>query len=182
MSGRRDRSPPPPSVLCDHPRRSRRHPGHYITIPDVVEACGDGTPPHQLLYPRMASRQRHPRALTRAVAGQETFAPPPSKPLLDAHRMRHDALPEARLGSMVVYSATLYTIPLHVGKIVRHACKLPPPWPIKERQSPSRARGGGGGATDSAHLHAFRLHRDSGTRLNQYLWDLEASPPLPPRL
>jgi hypothetical protein len=145
MSGRRDRSPPPPSVLCDHPRRSRRHPGHYITIPDVVEACGDGTPPHQLLYPRMASRQRHPRALTRAVAGQETFAPPPSKPLLDAHRMRHDALPEARLGSMVVYSATLYTIPLHVGKIVRHACKLPPPWPIKERQSPSRARGGGGG-------------------------------------
>jgi hypothetical protein len=59
-SGRRDRLPPSPSVLCDHPRRSRRHPDHYIIIPDAVEACGDGTPPRQLLYPRTASRQRHP--------------------------------------------------------------------------------------------------------------------------
>jgi hypothetical protein len=28
---------------------SRRHPGHCITIPDVVEACGDRTPPRRLL-------------------------------------------------------------------------------------------------------------------------------------
>jgi hypothetical protein len=27
----------------------RRHPGHCITIPDAVEACGDGTPPRQPL-------------------------------------------------------------------------------------------------------------------------------------
>jgi hypothetical protein len=27
----------------------RRHPGHCITIPDAVEACGDGTPPCQPL-------------------------------------------------------------------------------------------------------------------------------------
>jgi hypothetical protein len=33
------RPPPPP----------RRHPGHCITIPDVVEACSDGTPPRQPL-------------------------------------------------------------------------------------------------------------------------------------
>jgi hypothetical protein len=32
--------PPPPS---------RRHPGHCTTTPDAVEACGDGTPPHQPL-------------------------------------------------------------------------------------------------------------------------------------
>jgi hypothetical protein len=32
------------------------------------------------------------------------------------------------------------------------------------------------------HTHAFRLHHDIGTFLNQYLWDLEAKPPLPPRL
>jgi hypothetical protein len=25
----------------------------------------------------------------------------------------------------------LLAIPLHVGKTVRHACKLPSPWPIK---------------------------------------------------
>jgi hypothetical protein len=28
---------------------SRRHPGHCITIPDAVEACGDRTPPRRLL-------------------------------------------------------------------------------------------------------------------------------------
>jgi hypothetical protein len=54
-SGRWDRSPPSPSALCDHPRGPRRHPGHCITIPDAVEACGDRTPPRQQLYPRTAS-------------------------------------------------------------------------------------------------------------------------------
>jgi hypothetical protein len=126
-SGRRDRSPPSPSALCDHPRRPQRHPGHCITIPDVMEVCGDGTPPRRLPYPRTFSRQRHPRVLTRAVAEQETSTPPPSKPPLDAHRTRHDAPPEAGFARTTVYSATLYTMPL----IVWHACKLPPPWPIK---------------------------------------------------
>jgi hypothetical protein len=130
-SGQRDRSPPSPSALRDHPRRPRHHPNHCITIPDVVEACGDGTPPRQLLYPRTASRQRHPRVLTRAVAEQETSTPPPLKPLLDAHRTHHDAPPEVRFARTTVYSATLYTMPLRVDEIVRHACKLPPPWPIK---------------------------------------------------
>jgi hypothetical protein len=83
-SGRRNRSPPSPSTLCDHPRRPRHHPGHYITILNAMEACGDGTLPRQLLYPRTALRQRHPRVLTRAVAEQETSTPPPSKPHLDA--------------------------------------------------------------------------------------------------
>jgi hypothetical protein len=32
---------------------------------------------------------------------------------------------------MVVYSMMLYTMPLHIVEIVWHACKLPPPWPIK---------------------------------------------------
>jgi hypothetical protein len=64
-SGRRDWSPPSPSTLCDHPRRPQHHPGHYITIPDVVEACGDGTPPRRLLYPCTASRQWHGRSPNR---------------------------------------------------------------------------------------------------------------------
>jgi hypothetical protein len=136
MPGRRDRSPPSPSALCDHPRRPRRHPGHCIAIPDAVEACGDGVPPRQLLYPRTASRQQNPRVFTWAVAEQETATPPPSKPLLGAHRTRHDASPEARFVRTAVYSVTLYTVPLHVGEIVRHACKLPPPWPIKGGEVP----------------------------------------------
>jgi hypothetical protein len=36
--------------------------------------------------------------------------------------------------------------------------------------------------TDIAHSQAFRLDHDIGTCLNQYLWDLEDRPPLPPRL
>jgi hypothetical protein len=48
-SCRRDRSPPSPSVLCDHPRRPQHHPGHCIAIPDAVGACYDRTPPRRLL-------------------------------------------------------------------------------------------------------------------------------------
>jgi hypothetical protein len=138
-SGRRDRSPPSPSALCDHPRRSRRHPDHCIAIPDAVEACGDGTPPRQLLYPRTASRQRHPRVLTRAAAEQETSTPPPSKPFPNAYRTRHDASPEERFTRTAVYSTTLYTMPLHVGEIVWHACKLSPPLSYKRRGCPLAA-------------------------------------------
>jgi hypothetical protein len=111
--------PSPPSPMPSRPLH------HH---PDAVEACGDETPLRQLLYPRTGSRQRHSRVLTRAVAES---TPPPSKLLLDAHRTRHDAPPEARFARMVVYSTTLYTMPLHVDEIVRHACKLPPPWLIK---------------------------------------------------
>jgi hypothetical protein len=64
-------------------------------------------------------------------------------------------------------------------EIVRHACELLPPWPIKGGAVPQPW---GHGTTDINHLHALRLLRDIGTCLNQYLWDLEARPPLPPRL
>jgi hypothetical protein len=40
------------SVAISHVRPflpSRRHPGHCITIPNAVEACGDRTPPRRLL-------------------------------------------------------------------------------------------------------------------------------------
>jgi hypothetical protein len=47
--GRRDRSPPSPSVLCGHPRRPQHHPGHCITIPYTVGGRGDKTSPCRLL-------------------------------------------------------------------------------------------------------------------------------------
>jgi hypothetical protein len=101
--------------------------------------------------PCMASCQRHPRVLTRAVAKQETTTPPPSKSLLDAYRTHHDALPEARFVRTAVYSATLYTMLLHVGEIVRHARKLPPPWPIKGGAVPY-PRGTGNGQRSLTHF------------------------------
>jgi hypothetical protein len=62
---------------------------------------------------------------------------------------------------------------------VRHACKLLPPWLIKGGAAPQPR---GEGTTDSDHSHALRLLHDIGTCLNQHLWDLEASPSLPPCL
>jgi hypothetical protein len=56
-SGRRDRSPPSPSVLCDHPRHPQHHPGNCITIPNTVGGRGDKTPPRRLLC--RATRRRH---------------------------------------------------------------------------------------------------------------------------
>jgi hypothetical protein len=76
--------------------------------------------------PCMASRQRHPRVSTRASTERATPTPPPSKPLLDGYRARHDVPPEARFARTTVYSTALYAMPLHVDKTVRHACKLPP--------------------------------------------------------
>jgi hypothetical protein len=64
-------------------------------------------------------------------------------------------------------------------QIVWHACKLLPPWPIKGRAIPQPQEDR---MTDIAHSQAFRLDHDIGTCLNQYLWDLEDRPPLPPRL
>jgi hypothetical protein len=68
------------------------------------------------------------------------------------------------------------------SEIVRHACKSPSPWPIKGRRSPRRGGTSDIGTTDSGRLHAIRLPHDIGTRLNHISWDLEATPPLPPRL
>jgi hypothetical protein len=64
-------------------------------------------------------------------------------------------------------------------EIVRHACKLLPPWPIKGGAAPQPR---GHRTTDSDHSHTLCLLHDIGTRLNQHLWDLEATPSLPPRL
>jgi hypothetical protein len=62
-----------------------------------------------------------------------------------------------QLHSTVRHAAT------HI-EIVRHACKLLPPWPIKGGAAP-QARGHG--TTDSNHSLALRLPHDIGTHLNQ---------------
>jgi hypothetical protein len=83
------------------------------------------------VVPRTAPRQLHPRVSARVTTERKAPAPPPSKPLLDGHRARHDAPPEARFARTAVYSTALYAIPSHIARTVRHACKLPPPWHIK---------------------------------------------------
>jgi hypothetical protein len=65
------------------------------------------------------------------------------------------------------------------SEIMRHTCKSPSPWPRKGRRSPLPQRHG---TTDSDRSHALRLPHDFGTHLNHPSWDLEVTPPLPPRL
>jgi hypothetical protein len=112
----------PPRALHRHPRHCGSARRRDITTPAVV--------------PRTASRQRHPRISTRAATEWATPTSPPSKPLLAGYRTRHDVLPEARFARTAVYSTALYVIPPHIDKTVRHACKLPPPWPIERGAVP----------------------------------------------
>jgi hypothetical protein len=60
------------------------------------------------------------------------------------------------------------------GMIVNHL-----PLAYKRRR---RFPGRGGNDGQHTHLHAFRLHRDIGILPQSNLRDLEALPPLPPRL
>jgi hypothetical protein len=110
--------PPPPS---------RRHPEHCSAIPGVVGSTRwrGATTPVDVLH--TASRQLHPRICTRVATGRKTPTPPPSKPFLDGYRAHHDVPPKARFAKTAIYSTALYATPPHINKIVRHACKLPPP-------------------------------------------------------
>jgi hypothetical protein len=107
----------PSQPLQRHPRRCGKTQRQDIAMPTVV--------------PCAASRQWHPRISMRAATERATPMPPPSKPLLDGYRARHDVPPEAGFARMVVYSVALYATPPHVDKTVWHACKLPSSWPIK---------------------------------------------------
>jgi hypothetical protein len=110
---------------------SWRHPRHCSAIPDAVGSTGLRDAATPAAVPRTASRQLHPRISTWATTERKTPTPPPSKPLLDGYRTRHDVPPEARFTRTAVYSTTLHTMPSRVARIVRRACKLPPPWSIK---------------------------------------------------
>jgi hypothetical protein len=93
----------PSQPLQHHPRRCGNTRQQDIATPTIV--------------PCTTSRQRHPRISTRAATERATPTPPPSKPLLDGYRARHDVPPEARFARTAVYSTTLYAIPPHVDKV-----------------------------------------------------------------
>jgi hypothetical protein len=107
--------PSPPSRR--HPRRCRNAGRQDTTTPVAVSST--------------ASRQLHPRVSPRATTERKTPTPPPSKPLLEGYRARHDVPPEARFVRTSVYCTALYATPSHLARTARHACKLPTPWPIK---------------------------------------------------
>jgi hypothetical protein len=175
-SGRRGRSSPSLSALCGHPRHCSATPGTATTSPMLLERTGTGCrharhctsygPPLTAPSNRPAGSGRTASlyAITLKVAPvraqDKPRRPNRSEIRQDGHQLRGTAR----------HASTR-------RRIVWHACKLLSPWPIKGRAVPQPW-----GITNSDHTHAFRLHHDIGTCINQYLWDLEARPPLPPRL
>jgi hypothetical protein len=128
-----------------------------------------------------ASRQPHPRANVRTTTKRPTPTPPPSKPLLDGYRARHDAPPDTRFARTAVYSVELYAMPLHVDKTVWYTCKLPPPWPIKGRAVPQpRGRWTAHTCTLSAFTTILALASisTSGTWRTDLLFLIACSTPL----
>jgi hypothetical protein len=129
-SGQWERSPLSPSALCDRPRHRDAIPATASPYPTLWKhaATGHRNAGHCALYGLMSTTPSSPHA-----DGPRTsnLYATPSKPLLDAHRTRHDSPPEAGFAKTVVYSTALYAMPTHIGEIVRHDCKLPPPWPIE---------------------------------------------------
>jgi hypothetical protein len=103
---------PPSRALQHHPQRCGSTGRQGATTPAVVQ------PP--------TFRQPDHRNDACTTTREEAPTPPPSKPLLDGYKARHDALPEARLARTAVYSTALYTIPPHVAETVQHDCKLHP--------------------------------------------------------
>jgi hypothetical protein len=104
-----------------------------------VEACSDGTSPRPLLcLVRPPVSGTLESACGRPPNERPLHHHPRSRPSY-RYRARHDVLPEAGFTRTAVYSTTLYVMPSHVDKTVRHAYKLPPrhikggavPWPQK---------------------------------------------------
>jgi hypothetical protein len=176
-SCQRERSSPSLSALCSHSRHCSATPGTATTSPALLERMGTGCrhARHCTLYgPPLTAPSSRPAgggrtaslcAATLEVApvrAQDT----PRRP--NRSKIRQDG---RQLRGTTRHAST------H-RRIVRHACKLLSPWPIKGREIPQPQ----GRTTDSDRTQTLRFHHDIGTCLSQYLWDLEARPPLPPRL
>jgi hypothetical protein len=176
-SGQRERSSPSLSALCGHPRHCSTTSGTATTSPTLLERTGTGRRQacHCTSYgPPLRAPLNRPTGSGRTASLYATTLEVAPVQAQDSPRLpnRSEIHQDSRqLRGTACHASTR-------RRIVRHACKLLSPWPIKGRAIPQPQ----GGATGSDHAHTFRLHHDIGTCLNQYLWDLEARPPLPPRL
>jgi hypothetical protein len=103
----------------------RHHPGHCSTIPDTMGIQDDKTLPR---LPLCALRPPVSRTLESAYGRRPNRKSPLNRPRsrpcvgtgLTATPGRNE------IARTAINSTTLYTIPLHVIRTVRHDCKLPP--------------------------------------------------------
>jgi hypothetical protein len=164
-SGRWDRSSPSLSTLCDHPRHCRTTPGTVATSRRCWGARGQDVattatvprtgPPSTAPSNRPTDGGRTTNHYAATLEAAPVWAQDaPRRP--GGGRIRQDG---RQLRGTARHTSTR-------REIVRHACKLLPPWHIKGRAVPQSR---GDGMTDSEHQHALRLLHDIGTCLNQYL-------------
>jgi hypothetical protein len=88
--GRRDRSSPSLSTLCDHPRHCRTRPDIVATSRRCWGTRGQDVATTATV-PRTGPMSTAPSNRPTRAANQPTATPPPSKPLLYGHKTRHDA-------------------------------------------------------------------------------------------
>jgi hypothetical protein len=150
--------------------------GHCDDIPKAVGEHGDKTSPRRPLCHIRAPHQWHPRiGPLRQPDDQPLRCHPRSRSCTSTGRTTTPRLGRIRQDGRQLSGTARHASPRR--DIVRHACKLLPPWPIKGGAVPQPR---GDETTDSDHQYALRLSQDIGTRLNQYHWDLDArSPPHP---
>jgi hypothetical protein len=127
-SGRRDRSSPSLSTLCDHPRHCRTTAGTVTTSRHCWGARGQDVATTATM-PRTAPRQRHPRIGPLRWADDQLLCLHPRGRFCTS--TRRNTTP--RLGRIRQDNCQLRGT-RHASthrEIVQHACKLLPPWPIK---------------------------------------------------
>jgi hypothetical protein len=157
----------------------QRHAAHCNGTPDAVGAHGDGTSPYlPLCFVRMPVDGTLEPAHGRRPDSQPLRHHPQSRSCSGT-----GCATTPRLNKIHQDGRQLCGTARHAStrrRIVWHTCKLLPPWLIKGGAVPQPQ--GTRATTESNHTHASRLRHDISIRLNQYLWDLEARPPLPPCL
>jgi hypothetical protein len=178
MSAQRERSSPSLSTLCGHPHHCNATLGTETTSPTLWKRTGTG-------------RHHDHRCTSYGLS----LTPPSSRPVDDGRTVNHYAITleaapvraqdsprrpggsEIRQDNRQLCGAARHAFTHR--RIVRRACKLLSPWPIKGGAIPQPQ----GETTETNDtLTPLDSHSDIGTCLYQYLWDLEDQPPLPPRL
>jgi hypothetical protein len=176
-SGRRDRSSPSLSALCGHPRHCRTTPDTVATCQRCWDVRGQGIATTATM-PRTSPRQRHPRTdPPRRQSTNHYAAALEAAPVWAQDAPRRFNRSGIRQDGCQLHSTVLHTSTRR--ETVRHACKLLPPWHIKGGAAP-QLRGHGDDRQQS--LTRFHPSPRYWHSPQSNLWDLEATPSLPPRL
>jgi hypothetical protein len=162
-SGRRDRSSPSLSTLCGHPRHCRTTSDTVATSQRCWDVRGQDTTTTATVLrtgPVNGTLELAPHSGRSTNRYTATLEAAPVRAQDTPRRLIRSGIRQdgRQLRSTVCHTST------H-REIVRHACKLLTPWPIKGGAAPQPR---GHGTTDSDHSHVLRLLHDIGTCLNQH--------------